>query len=177
MLHDLGKATRTVTEADGSITSRGHAAAGVDRARRLLTRMGAPHRMHYLVGPLIAEHMTCTGTTEPTPAAVRRLTRRLAGPKGTGPTLTQWAAVVAADNAGRGTGSRPSPADAWVSAAADLGEGVRPRAGLLTGDHLIAAGMSPGPQFRPLLAAALAAQEEGSFGDEQGALAWLAAQD
>jgi len=162
MLHDLGKATHTVTEADGSITSRGHAAAGVDRARRLLTRMGAPHRMHYLVGPLIAEHMTCAGTTEPTPAAVRRLTRRLSGPKGTGPTLTQWAAVVAADNAGRGTGSRPSPADAWVSAAATLGEGVRPRAGLLTGDHLIAAGMSPGPQFRPLLAAALAAQDEGS---------------
>ena len=78
---------------------------------------------------------------------------------------------------GRGTGSRPSPADAWVSAATTLGEGVRPRAGLLTGDHLIAAGMSPGPQFRPLLAAALAAQDEGSFSDERGALAWLAAQD
>ncbi len=177
MLHDLGKATHTHTEADGSITSRGHAAAGVDRARRLLTRMGAPHRMHYLVGPLIAEHMTCAGTTEPTPAAVRRLTRRLSGPKGTGPTLSQWAAVVAADNAGRGTGSRPSPADAWVSVAASLGEGVAPRAGVLTGDHLIAAGMSPGPRFRPLLAAALAAQDEGSFGDERGALAWLAAQD
>jgi len=54
---------------------------------------------------------------------------------------------------------------------------VAPRAGVLTGDHLIAAGMSPGPQFRPLLAAALAAQDEGSFGDERGALAWLAAQN
>ncbi len=177
MLHDLGKATHTVTEPDGSITSRGHAAAGVDRARRLLARMGASHRVHYLVGPLVAEHMTCAGTTEPTPAAVRRLTRRLSGPKGTGPTLSQWAAVVAADNAGRGTGSRPSPADAWVSVAASVGEGVRPRAGLLTGDHLIAAGMSPGPQFRPLLAKALAAQDEGSFADERGALAWLAAQN
>ena len=51
----------------------------------------------------------------------------------------------------------------------------RPARGLLTGDHLIAAGMTPGPAFRPLLAEALAAQDGGEFGDEDGAVAWLAA--
>ena len=50
----------------------------------------------------------------------------------------------------------------------------RPAKGLLTGDHLIAAGMVPGPAFRPLLAEALAAQDAGEFEDEAGARRWLA---
>jgi tRNA nucleotidyltransferase (CCA-adding enzyme) len=50
----------------------------------------------------------------------------------------------------------------------------RPAKGLLTGDHLIAAGMTPGPAFRPLLAAGLEAQDAGLFSDEAGAVAWLA---
>jgi tRNA nucleotidyltransferase (CCA-adding enzyme) len=40
---------------------------------------------------------------------------------------------------------------------------------------MIAAGMKPGPAFRPLLADALAAQDAGEFEDEAGALRWLAA--
>lgn len=52
----------------------------------------------------------------------------------------------------------------------------KPAKGLLTWDHLIAAGMIPGPAFKPVLAAALAAQDAGEFDDEAGALAWFAAQ-
>jgi tRNA nucleotidyltransferase (CCA-adding enzyme) len=57
----------------------------------------------------------------------------------------------------------------------DLKVEERPAKGLLTGDHLIAAGMQPGPAFKPILAAALAAQDAGEFEDEAGALRWLAA--
>jgi len=46
---------------------------------------------------------------------------------------------------------------------------------MLTGDHLIAAGMRPGPAFKPVLAEALAAQDAGEFADEAGAVRWLTA--
>ena len=48
-----------------------------------------------------------------------------------------------------------------------------PVKGPLTGDHLIAAGMKPGPEFKPILAEALAAQDDGVFEDEAGALRWF----
>ena len=180
MLHDLGKATSTQlpTDPGGRITSRGHDDAGEAPVRSFLKRIGAPERFAPMIVPIVKEHMCVAATDKPTPPAVRRLARRLAGPGGHGPTLTQWAAVVAADHAGRGSGSHASPADAWLQLAGTLGEVERPRPGLLTGTHLIAAGMRPGPQFRPLLAAAVDAavdaQDNGEFDDEAGALRWFA---
>jgi tRNA nucleotidyltransferase (CCA-adding enzyme) len=37
--------------------------------------------------------------------------------------------------------------------------------------------MKPGPAFKPILAEALAAQDAGEFGDEDGAVRWLAARE
>ena len=180
MLHDLGKATTTLP-ADPSlaptlgtrITSRGHAEAGEEPVRSFLKRVGAPERYAAMIVPIVREHMCVAGNAKPSAPAVRRLARRLAGPGGHGPTLTQWAAVVAADHAGRGSASHASPADAWLALATDLNEVDKPRPGLLTGAHLIAAGMRPGPEFKPVLAAALEAQDNGEFDDEQGAAAWF----
>lgn len=112
----------------------------------------------------------CAVAAPPTPAAVRRLSRRLV------PTsISEWALVVGADHAGRGSGDTPNPADAWLSVASNAGVAESPRKGILTGDHLIASGMKPGPEFKPILAAALTAQDEGEFEDESGALGWFAA--
>ena len=38
----------------------------------------------------------------------------------------------------------------------------------------MARGDPPGPQYRPVMAAALAAQDDGAFTDRAGAVAWLA---
>lgn len=81
---------------------------------------------------------------------------------------------MAADHAGRGSASHASPADAWLELATAAGEVDRPRPGLLTGAHLITAGLRPGPDFKPILAAALEAQDNGEFDDEAGALEWFA---
>lgn len=173
MLHDFGKATHTQTDGD-KITSHGHAGAGAEPARAFLNRIGAPRRHIDRIVPIVETHMAVAGPDgrDPSPRAVRRMIRRLGGEKGPG--LRLWAAVVAADHAGRGTASGPNPAEAWLRVAAGLGEDPdRPRAGLLTGKHLIAAGMKPGPEFTPLLAEALRAQDDGEFTDEAGALAWL----
>ncbi len=184
MLHDLGKATHTElpdpAQAGGHgrarITSHGHAEAGEAPVRSMLTRLGAPHHIIDKVAPIVREHMAVASTRkDPSPAAVRRMIRRLSEPNGQGPGLESWAAVVAADHAGRGPASGPSPAEPWLRVARQLGENNTPRPGLLTGAHLIAAGMRPGPEFRPILAAAVTAQDDGQFDDEAGALAWLAA--
>ncbi|MEJ7648183.1 MAG: hypothetical protein WKF57_03885 [Nakamurella sp.] len=174
MVHDFGKATHT--DLGDRITSHGHAEAGVEPAISFLRSIGAPERLVTKIGPVVREHMAVAsaGDGDPSPAAVRRMIRRLSEPNGQGPGLKVWAAVVAADHAGRGTGSGPSPADAWLRVAEQLGEEPeKPKPGLLTGRHLIAAGMKPGPQFKEILAAALSAQDDGEFEDANGALAWF----
>jgi tRNA nucleotidyltransferase (CCA-adding enzyme) len=166
LVHDFGKVTHTQW-GRGRITSHGHAAAGVAPAREFLRSVGCPSAITYRILPLVREHMSCINP--PTRAAVRRLARRLAPA-----TLAELALVVGADRAGRGDPAAPNPAVAWLELARTLHVDERPAKGLLTGGHLIAAGMTPGPAFGPLLSAALAAQDAGDFGDETGALRWLA---
>jgi len=171
LTHDFGKASHTqhVEQPDGSIkiTSHGNAEGGVEPAVEFLDGIGTPKRIIERIVPIVREHM-CTSTGDPTPAAVRRLARRLAPA-----TLTEWALVVGADRAGRGSGSSDNPAAKWLEVAADVGVTKSPVKGLLTGDHLIAAGMRPGPEFKPFLAAALEAQDNGEFDDEAGAIRWF----
>lgn len=166
LLHDLGKVTHTDTSGP-RITSYGHAEAGVEPARSLLRRMGAPDAVIARVLPIIREHMapaSINGT--PSRPAVRRLIRRLAPAS-----LADWARVVDADCAGRGPSSKPSPTPAWLLVAAT----IRPESqrSLLRGEHLIARGRVPGREFAQILAAATAAQDDEEFVDEAGALAWL----
>jgi len=166
LAHDFGKVTHT-QRVGGRITSHGHDKAGVEPAGAFLRGVGCPEGLIERVAPLVREHMCCTG--RPTKPAVRRLARRLVPA-----TMTELAIVCGGDRAGRGDPGAVNPALPWLSAAADLRVTERPAKGLLTGYHLIAAGMEPGPAFRPLLADALAAQDAGEFEDEDGALRWLA---
>ncbi len=168
LVHDLGKATHT-QQCGGRITSHGHAEAGVAPASHFLARIGAPRYLIERILPLVAEHMCHTSTTSATPtkSAVRRLIRRLQPAS-----IIEWAWVVDADCAGRGVGAKESPAPAWVALAHEVG--VFPAKGLLRGEHLIQAGLQPGPLFAQILGEALTAQDAGEFGDVDGAKAWLA---
>lgn len=166
LLHDVGKVTHT--QIGDRITSHGHAEAGVAPAAEFLRSIGCPEAITDRILPLIREHMNCFG--RPTKPAVRRLVRRLVPA-----TLTELALVCAADAKGRGDQDAWSTAGAWFEMGRDLRVEERPAKGLLTGDHLIAAGMKPGPEFKPILAEGLAAQDAGEFADEAGAIRWLAA--
>lgn len=171
LCHDLGKPSTTCVEG-WRITSKGHADAGVPLARCFLTSIGAPHGVIARVLPLIREHMAAYGTKDqaPTKPAVRRLARRLAPA-----TMMEWAMVVHADRMGRTSAGRNGDVawlwfGTWLSVAQ---EPARPDKGLLTGDDLITAGLTPGPGFKLILSAALEAQDNGDFTDHEGALAWL----
>jgi tRNA nucleotidyltransferase (CCA-adding enzyme) len=171
LTHDFGKAEHTqhVEQPDGSIkiTSHGHAEGGVEPAVEFLESIGTPKRIIERIAPIIREHM-CTSSGDPTPAAVRRLARRLVPA-----TLEEWSLVVGADRGGRGSDNYKNPATKWLAVAANIGVEKRPVKGLLTGNHLIAAGMSPGPEFKAILADSLSAQDNGEFSDEAGAIEWF----
>ena len=165
LAHDFGKVTHTQWSG-GRIISRGHAGAGAAPAGAFLREAGCPEGIIARILPLVREHMCCTG--RPTRPAVRRLARRLVPA-----TLAELAIVCGADQAGRGNPAAANPAAAWLEMGRGLSVQERPAKGLLTGDHLIAAGMIPGPAFKPILAAGLEAQDAGEFDDEAGAVAWM----
>ncbi|HEY2090146.1 MAG TPA: HD domain-containing protein [Mycobacterium sp.] len=164
LLHDVGKITHT--QVGDRITSHGHAEAGVEPATAFLRSVGCPQDTIARILPLICEHMCVVN--RPTKPAVRRLVRRLEPA-----TLAEFSLVVGADHKGRGDPGAPNPADQWLEIGRDLTITERPPKGLLTGHHLIAAGMTPGPAFKPILAAALAAQDNEEFDSEEGAVQWL----
>lgn len=169
LLHDIGKAGHTQVREDGRITSYGHAEGGVAPAAELLASIGAPPAVTGRILPIVREHMVATSTGgPPTRAAVRRLARRLAPAA-----MTEWSLVCGADHAGRGTGSGPNPTTSWLALAETSGVDRRPTRLLLRGDDLMALGYAPGPQYRPVMAAALAAQDAGEFDDHAEAVAWL----
>ena len=63
--------------------------------------------------------------------------------------------------------------DALLKKAVSLEfENIAPRP-ILKGRHLLALGMKPGPDFKPLLDAAFEAQLDGTFIDEAGGVTWL----
>ena len=170
LLHDIGKAEHTQVRADGRITSYGHAEGGVAPAEELLASIGAPSAVTGRILPIVREHMVATSTGgPPTRAAVRRLARRLAPAA-----MTEWSLVCGADHAGRGAGSGPNPTTSWLELAQAAGVDRHPTRLLLRGEDLMALGHPPGPQYRPVMAAALAAQDDGAFTDHAGAVAWLA---
>ena len=166
LLHDAGKPAKTKLEDDGRVTAHGHDKAGVEPARDFLHSIGCPDHIVNRITPLIREHMNVL--TKPTPSTVRRMARRLAPA-----TMSELAIVSAADVNGRGVAKEASSADAWLEMSRSLKVEERPAKGLLTGDHLITLGLKPGPEFKVILAAALAAQDDGAFDDETGATEWV----
>ncbi|WP_203230606.1 CCA tRNA nucleotidyltransferase [Agromyces humi] len=169
LCHDLGKPDTTRVHDDGKVTSYEHEDVGSVIARDFLRSIGAPADVAEHVGIIVREHMVVAGTggKAPSKRAVRGLLRRL----GDVP-VAEWAAVVAADHAGRGTASGSSPADAWLALVDQLGPAAAPPR-LVRGEHLIARGLRPGPAFKDILAASLDAQDSDVFDDEAGAVRWL----
>lgn len=172
-LHDIGKASTTVHEENGSITSRGHDDAGSELVGELMDTMGAPRRVEQHVATLIREHMCVASTPDPSSKAVRGLQRRLSGKSETGPTLDVWARVVAGDHGGRGAKNPNNPAQKWLDRVANAP--AIPKS-LITGQDLIVElGMKPGPEFKSIIAAANGAQDAGDITDRETALNWLRA--
>jgi tRNA nucleotidyltransferase (CCA-adding enzyme) len=150
LLHDVGKPSTTAFE-DGRIRSRGHEAAGVEPATRVLdalnvrTMDGFDVRREVL--GITAYHLAPGSWHKaPTPVgdgAFRRLAAKV--------DLELLARVAAADCAGRGGNHDCSAMDWFLDRARALGVQHAPPTPLLMGRHLLDLGVRPGPGMGEIL--------------------------
>jgi len=176
LAHDFGKPATTVrAERRGALrwVSPGHEPAGGPLAAMFLRRIGAPLELDEPVAALVVNHLLHHRGRDAgfTASHVRRLARKLAPA-----TIEDLALVMMSDALGR------PPKDA--SDSAPLIEQLRSQAHalalaqeaprpILLGRHLVELGRRPGPEFKPILAAAFEAQLDGVFSTELEGLTWL----
>ncbi|MGA8789939.1 MAG: metal-dependent phosphohydrolase, partial [Paenarthrobacter sp.] len=91
------------------------------------------------------------------------------------PSITDWARLVEADKAGRGFGARESVnhLPTWLTKAERLGSEPVTGTTLLKGAALAEAGIPRGRLWRFVIEQSRDAQDDGLFGHEEGAAAWL----
>lgn len=137
---------------------------GNPAVKNFMTGCGAPNEDRDLVSALAAAPLPGPGT--PSRYEVKAMLRALPV-RGGAPAIREWDAMVRACTADE----RVSP---WTSVAEEIlaAEELPP---LITGQHLIAAGMKPGKDFKAILKDCLEAQDRGEFTDEAAGLSWLAA--
>lgn len=176
LAHDFGKpSTTTYSERRGEMRwiSHGHEAAGGLPAESFMQRIGAPRDIHEPVRALVVNHMLHHpqqgfGYTD---TQIRRLARRLMPA-----TIDDLCEVMSADALGRPPMSPNSSLRLLTelrNRAQELRLHSEPPHPILLGRHLIAAGLPPSPQFKPLIDEAFEAQLSGEFFDEAGAVEWL----
>lgn len=167
LCHDMGKATTTVTQPDGKITSYDHDQVGVEFAVSFLARIKAPGYVVDKVSELVREHMAHVHMQHISKKATRRFLSRLKYV-----TVDDVTKLIEADHSGRPPlePGLPEKAQQLYKVALEVQDEVKP---ILLGRHLIDLGMTPGPDFGPLLREAYEAQLEEEFMDITGAMSWL----
>ncbi|ATC64041.1 polynucleotide adenylyltransferase [Nibricoccus aquaticus] len=175
LAHDFGKpSTTSFADRRGQLRwiSPGHESAGGPLAASFLTRIGAPRELIAHVRPLVVLHLAHhSGQGDFSDSRIRRLARKLAPA-----TIDELCIVMHADHDGRPplhspeTLARIAELQSRATALALTSSAPRP---ILLGRHLIALGLSPGPDFKKTLDAAFEAQLDGAFSNETDALVWL----
>ncbi len=173
LCHDLGKPSTSFYDTDGHIRSPAHDIAGVPIAEAFLARITKHRELVEAVLPLVREHMQALALykNKAGDAAIRRLATRIGR-------IDRLVRVDSADRGGRGdVFTEPSPQGQWLLERAKiLAISDNMPKPIAQGRHLVALGIRPGPQFKPLLDAAFEAQTEGVFADENGAIEYLKSQ-
>jgi tRNA nucleotidyltransferase (CCA-adding enzyme) len=175
LAHDFGKpSTTSFADRRGQLRwiSPGHESAGGPLAEKFLTRIGAPLELIERVRPLVVLHLAHhSGQGEFSDNRIRRLARKLVPA-----TIDELCIVMRADHDGRPPLHSPETlariAELHARAASLTLTESAPRP-ILLGRHLIAQGLSPGPDFKKTLDAAFEAQLDGVFTNEPDAITWL----
>jgi tRNA nucleotidyltransferase (CCA-adding enzyme) len=169
LCHDFGKpgTTRTI---DGRITSYEHDVSGVPLAVRFLERLRAPGDLTRRVAALVRHHLSPALLPRggAGPNAYRRLARELGA---AGVSADLLLRVATADHLGRTTEdalARVFPSGEEFGRQMDSLE-LRLEAprDVVLGRHLIARGLSPGPEFRKILARCREIQDETGLRDPE----------
>jgi tRNA nucleotidyltransferase (CCA-adding enzyme) len=174
LAHDFAKPQtthRAVKNGVERIVSPGHEEGGGPLAEAFLARINAPNEIRERVVPLVQNHLA--HLNQVTDRSVRRLARKLV-PE----TVRGLCIVMTADHHGRPPLPRQTPPGVTElrQKADELNLALAAPKPVLLGRHLLAIGMTPGPQMGGLLSEAFEAQLDGHFHDLAGAYEWLGQQ-
>lgn len=189
LLHDTGKDTTTVVEADGKVASPNHAAEGVARVHSFLERIGESKALADRVASLVRFHMDYMNYQ---PGARRHVVRRARDLQAVGESLTMLARAVEVDNWARppypqGLAAESPGLPPQMQGMLDLAKQLQVERVvppdivtgrvLLDAEQMAAYGLPPmstGSAFMgQVVRAARAAQATGAFADLAGGLQWL----
>lgn len=164
LLHDIGK-PRTFRRAPDRIRFDGHDALGARMAEAVCRRFRMSNAATERIVWLVRTHLYFKDLPLMRPAKVRRFLTEPAFPEALD---LHYADCMASH------GNLELHAFCRERLAAYAREPARP-APLLTGNDLIALGLTPGPHFKEILEAALDEQMEGRIGTKGEAVAWARA--
>ena len=170
LCHDLGKPFTTEI-IQGRIRSTGQDEAGLEPARKVMSRLGlytlAGYDVRAQVLGLVREHLKpgqfYDERERVTDGAFRRLARKV--------DLDLLYRVAKADALGRGPASSSTKQDWFIEKAQALGVEHSAPEPILKGRHLIEAGFDPGPRMGEILRLVYDLQLDGEVKDLQQALA------
>ena len=171
LCHDLGKATHTTIEEDGTIRSIGHEYAGVEPTKKLMYRLTDEHDLIESILPLVEHHLKPSqfykgGAKAP---AIRRLATKV--------NIEALVVVAKADFLGRTTKESLAGvyhAGEWLlEKSRDLNVANKPLDCLLQGRDLITLGLEPSAEFREILDTVYLAQIEGKITSKEKALEFV----
>ena len=171
LCHDLGKATHTTIEEDGTIRSIGHEYAGVEPTKTLMYRLTDEHDFIENILPLVEHHLKPSqfyrnGAKAP---AIRRLATKV--------NIEELVVVAKADFLGRTTEESLAGvyhAGEWLlEKSRGLDVVNKPLDCLLQGRDLIALGLEPSPQFKEILDVVYGEQIEGKIVSKDEAVAFV----
>jgi tRNA nucleotidyltransferase (CCA-adding enzyme) len=169
LAHDFGKPATTETTG-GRITSYEHDATGAVIAEAFLEKLRAPKDLTVKVKALVRQHLApaLLHKNRATPKGYRRLARELAA-AGVRPELLLR--VATADHLGRTTDdafARRFPSgDHFKKMMDSLELAEEAPKDVVLGRHLIARGLSPGPEFGRILAKCRDVQDETGWDDPE----------
>lgn len=171
LCHDFGKPSTTVFE-DCKWRSIGHCEAGVGPTVDFLKRINCPDSIAKRVIPLVIAHLDHASFkgSNPSRSALGKLKLRIYPAQ-----ISELVHLVAADKSGRAPLPGCSPIANWLELEKDYGLDMPKFVGLLSGKDLIAAGLTPGKHFRPLINLSVEAELRGDFNNHDEALVWLKA--
>ena len=183
LLHDIAKPETTKEEWSDKlnrfkVTSRGHEQAGEVIALDLLERIGIKEDVRVKIGKLVAEHLAHATISSLTAgkqkkSAFAKLVNRLAPAN-----VEQLVMLMEADMLGRNNNNLDTPVSitefmGLLEDYKNTNKGKLSFEPILTGKHLIKAGIKPGKGMGEILAKAKEAQLNLDFTDETESLEWL----
>ena len=168
LCHDLGKPVTTRIGEDGRIRSPLHEPKGEAPTRSFLSRMTNQADLHEQVVPLVRRHLTPRTfyKDKASDGAIRRLANKVKR-------IDRLVRVASADIKGRPPREDDFPEGPWLlKRAEELKVKDSEPKPIILGRHLIERGLSPGPEFSPILAQCFEEQLDGTFKDLDGGLSF-----